>query len=111
MGLMNNIGNNIGTLLSLENVDYYPWMQHFVPDYRVVIGIQRLDGEPGGEAVLEARWSLTGAAGRTLLAGDRSVFRRPTTEPGYAGLVMAESLLVADLSMEIAAAVSREIGK
>jgi len=105
------VGNNLGMLLGVQNIDYFPWLPYFAPTFRVVIDVQRLDGTLGGEAVLEARWSVTSADGKTQLMGDRSVFRRQTTEPGYAGLVRAESQLVADLSREIAAAVARQIGK
>jgi len=105
------VGNNLGMLLGTQNIDYFPWLPYFVPTYRVVIDLQRLDGTLGGEAVLEVRWSVTSADGKTQLAGDRSVFRRPTTEPGYAGLVRTESQLVADLSREIAAEIDRQIGK
>lgn len=103
------VGENLSVLLGVENVDYFPWMPHFTPNYRVVIDIQRFDGSLGGEAVLEARWSVADTDGKKLLAGGRSALRRKLTEPGYAGLVKAESFLVADFCKQMAGAIGQLI--
>lgn len=102
--LATTIGNNLVFLLGAGGVDYYPWMQHFRPTHRVVIGVERLDGELGGEAVLEARWSVVSPDGKKTLIEKRSVYRRTMSGTGYADLVMEESLLVGDLCREIAQA-------
>jgi len=102
--LATTIGNNLVFLLGAGGVDYYPWMQHFRPTHRVVIGVERLDGELGGEAVLEARWSVLSPDGKKTLIEKRSVYRRTMSGTGYADLVMEESLLVGDLCREIAQA-------
>lgn len=103
------VGNNLSLLLGVDNVGYFPWLPHFEPTCRLVIDIERLDGDLGGEAVLEARWSVIGANGKAQLAGGRSVYRRPVSGNSYAGLVTAESQLVADFCKEMAKAIEQSL--
>ncbi len=58
------VGENLGVLLGIKNLGYFPWMPYFKPTYQLIIDIQRLDGALGGEAVLVARWSVVNAAGQ-----------------------------------------------
>ena len=96
------VGDNLGVLLGVEKIGFFPWMHYFTPSYRVVIDFQRLDGSLDGEAVLGARWAVADAEGKEFLAGDKIVLRQPLQEASYAALVKAESLLVAELSKTIA---------
>ena len=96
------LGDNLGDLLGVEKVGYFPWMHYFKPTYRVVIDVVRLDGALDGEAVLSARWAVTDADGKEFLAGGKSDYRRPLQGSDYAALVEAESLLVAELSKKVA---------
>ena len=96
------VGDNLGVLLGVKKIGVFPWMHYFTPSYRVVIDFQRLDGSLDGEAVLGARWAVADAEGKEFLAGDKIVLRQPLEEPGYASLVKAESLLVAQMSKKIA---------
>jgi len=103
------VGDNLGLLLGVDKVDTFPWMSHFKPNYRIVIDIQRLDGTLDGEAGLAARWNVADSEGKELLAGGRSVFRQPLQGSGFAALVKAESLLVAELSKKVAGEINRLI--
>ena len=96
------VGDNLGVLLGVEKIGFFPWMHYFTPSYRVIVDIQRLDGSLDGEAVLGARWAVADAEGKEFLAGDKIVLRQPLQEASYAALVKAESLLVAELSKKIA---------
>ena len=96
------VGDNLGVLLGVEKIGFFPWMHYFTPSYRVVIDFQRFDGSLDGEAVLGARWAVADAEGKEFLAGDKIVLRQPLQEASYAALVKAESLLVAELSKKIA---------
>ncbi|SHO47002.1 PqiC family protein [Desulfopila aestuarii] len=102
--LATTIGNNLVFLLGAGGVDYYPWRQYFRPTHRIVIAVERLDGELGAEAVLEVRWSVVSPDGKKTLKEKRSVYRRTMAGSGYPDLVMEESLLVGDLCREIAQA-------
>jgi len=96
------VGDNLGVLLGVEKIGFFPWMHYFSPTYRIVIDFQRLDGSLDGEAVLGARWAIADSEGKEFLAGDKIVLRQPLQEPSYAALIKAESLLVAELSKTIA---------
>ena len=96
------VGDNLGGLLGVEKVGFFPWMNYFSPTFRVIIDIQRLDGSLDGEAVLDARWAIADADGRELLAAGKADFRRDVDSGGYVELVKAESFLVAELSKKIA---------
>jgi uncharacterized lipoprotein YmbA len=64
------------------------------------VDVDRLHGTLDGEAVLVARWRLSPRSGAP---GDyRFAAREALTEPGYAGLVEAEVLLLRQLSRAIA---------
>ena len=96
------LGDNLGALLDVSKVGTFPWLNYFTPTYRVVIDIQRFDGSLGGDAVLDARWAVADAEGKEFLAGGKTTLSQPLQGPGYAALVEAESLLVAELSKKVA---------
>ena len=101
------LGDNLGALLDVKKVGTFPWLNYFTPTYRVVIDIQRFDGSLGGDAVLDARWAVADAEGKESLAGGKITLSQPLQGPGYAALVKAESLLVAELSKTLAGEIDR----
>ena len=96
------LGDNLGQLLGVEKIGFFPWMHHFKPTYRVIVDVLRLDGAIDGEAVFSVRWAISDADGKDFLAGKKSVYRQPLEDASYAALIKAESQLVAELSKEIA---------
>jgi uncharacterized lipoprotein YmbA len=98
------LGDNLGYLLGQEKIAFFPWMQNFKPTHRVVIEIIEFDGQLGGEAILNVRWAIADPAGEIDLIREQSVYRQPVDGDDYAGLVRAQSQLIAMLSREIAAA-------
>ena len=50
---------NLAALLPNDRVVLYPWRASEAVDCKVSIDVQRFDGVVGGEAVLEAEWSLS----------------------------------------------------
>ena len=99
------LGDNLGQLLGVEKIGFFPWMHHFEPTYRVTVDVMRLDGSIDGEAVFSARWAVSDSEGKDYLAGKKSVYRQPLEDASYAALIKAESQLVAALSKEIAGAI------
>jgi len=96
------LGDNLGVLLGVEKVGFFPWMHHFKPTYRIEVVIVRLDGALDGEAVLSARWAVSDTDGNEFLAGGKSDYRQSLDDASYAALIKAESQLIASLSREIA---------
>lgn len=101
------VGDNLGAMLGVEKVAFYPWLHHFQPSHRVVLDIVRFDGTLEGEVVLSVRWAIVDAEGRDYLAGGKSVYRQAVASQAYKDLVRAESLLLMELSREMADAIKQ----
>jgi len=100
------LGDNLGQLLGIDKVGFFPWLQHFKPTYRVMVDIIRLDGSIDGDAVLSARWAVADSEGKSYLAGKKSDYKQPLEDASYAALTKAESQLLSALSKEIAAEIA-----
>lgn len=97
------LGENLGDLLGVEKIAFFPWMRHFSPTHRIIIDIIQFDGDLSGDAVLSVRWVIADSTGKVTLAGGKSDYQQPVESDDHAGLVKAQSLLLAELSREIAA--------
>ena len=63
------LGDNLGQLLGVEKIGFFPWLHHFKPTYRVTVDVLRLDGAIDGKAVLSARWAVYDADGKEVEDG------------------------------------------
>ena len=104
---INVLADNIGFLLSTEQIHLYPWRLSVPIDYQIVLDIVRCDGRLGDAAWLEVRWSIFEGLGKKLLKASRSNIREPMTGAEYGDLVAAQSRALAKLSQEIAAAIQQ----
>ena len=96
------VANNLGNLLGTEQVEHFPWKRHFKADYQIRIHIEKMDGELGGKAHLKARWWLrVGNAGTDKLA-EYAKYTIEIKGNDYAAYAAALSLLLYQLSQEIA---------
>jgi uncharacterized lipoprotein YmbA len=102
---INVLADNIGVLLSTENIYLYPWRMSVPIDYQVALDVVRCDGRLGDAAWLEVRWSVFKGPEKKLLKTNRSSIREPVGGADYAALVAAQSRAVAKLSQEIAEAI------
>jgi uncharacterized lipoprotein YmbA len=100
-GFTRALAGDLSTLLATHRVAVFPWGGYFQPTYRVVMNVQRFDGQPGGTVTLDATWTLLDKdAGE--LAVRRSVIEEQTAGGGYEGLVSAKGRAVGRLGREIA---------
>ncbi len=100
------LGENLGQLLDIDSIGFFPWLPHFKPTYRVIIDVIHLTGSlEKGEAVFNVHWVVADGKGKTSLADARKTYRQPLENKTYPALVKAESQLVAQLSREIATAI------
>jgi uncharacterized lipoprotein YmbA len=102
---INVLADNIGVLLSTDQIYLYPWRLSVPIDYQVVMDVVRCDGRLGDAAYLEVRWSIFRGPEKKLLKIHRSSIREPVTGADYAALVAAQSRALAKLSQEIAEAI------
>ena len=96
---------NLAALLGTDHVLVGTQARITSLDYRVSLAIKRFDGMPGGEALLEARWTVSGKGGQAVLDAKTTTYREAVPGKTYQELVEAESRLLAALSRDIAAAI------
>jgi len=93
---------NITVLLPTDRAWLFPGLGSGVPDYRVLIRVDELAGNAGGEVVLDAQWSITAADASTVPASRRTRLTRPSQVDDYGAIVEAMVELVGEMSREIA---------
>jgi uncharacterized lipoprotein YmbA len=97
---------NLSLLLATDQVEVFPWRGPTSIAYQVIIDVTQFLGEPGGQASLEARWSVVGKNGKEVLVRKKSSFIEPVGGQDYQTLAAALSRTVAQLSRDIAAAIT-----
>jgi uncharacterized protein len=95
---------NLSSLTCTKDVVVFPWRSGMPINYRVDIEVLRLDGKPGGNVYMDARWDVTKTSSPPE-AWRTSTFVIPTENSGYDGFVKAQSKAVGALSVEIAKAI------
>ena len=100
------LAENLSQLLATDQVMVFPWQGPADVSYHVIIDVTRFLGELGGQASLEARWSVIGKNGKEVLARKKSSFTEPVGGQDYQALAAALSRTVAHLSRDIAATVT-----
>ena len=96
---------NLAALLGTEKVAPYNHESLFPFTHHAVLSINRFDGHPNSEVLLDVTWSIKKAGVSAPLIVQRSEIHAPVKTPGYAGLVAAQSKALADLSTRVAEAI------
>ena len=81
----------------------FPMISPMNPDWRVSVDVLRLDGVPGGKAVLDAGWTLATPNGEIVRQGRFTDSQ--ASGPAVADLVKAQSLLLERLGKVLSEAV------
>ena len=105
------MANNLSVLVPTERISVYPAMLPPDVDLRIAVEVLRFDGSLGGEAVLEARWSLIVSDTDEPILTKRSRFEQATGGPGYDAFVEALNRALEALSREVAQEVRRAVGR
>ncbi len=95
--IIENLGNQLGT----EQVISYPWSSYFDPDYRIVIEILNMTGQPGDLVTLRAGWTIVDRSGEQILVRKISEFQQQSSDQSFNSLVEAENQSIALLCQEI----------
>ena len=93
---------NLSVMLSEDRIDVLSMGRPVDTDFSINVQIIRLDGKPGEEMVLIARWSLFDQRENLLSLTKRSVFRETVGNGGYQRFVRVQNRLIESLSREIA---------
>jgi uncharacterized lipoprotein YmbA len=98
---------NLAALLKTERVAPYNRENLFPFTHHVVFSVNRFDGWPTGEVLLDVTWSIKKSGVSDPLIVQRSEIREPVATPNYAGLVAAQSKALAEISSRIADAIKQ----
>jgi len=107
-GVSRVLVENLSQLLGTARIDVFPWKTPAPADYQVRIMLLRFDGEPGGQAVLKARWSLAAAGQEKPVVERISAFVEQVASGSYEALVEAQNRALERLSRDIAAAIQAQ---
>jgi hypothetical protein len=104
------LAENLSQLLGTDRIIIFPRENASSSDYQIIVTVIRFDGEPGGNAVLSARWSIYGGGGKQELVSKKTDISEAAGTQGYEALVSAQSRTIIALSKEIARAI-KALGK
>ncbi len=94
---------DLGASLGGRPVQPYPWDAGGRPAYTVAVNIGQFHSLSGGDAILDAAWSVIDGGSSTTLDSRTVTLREPLSEEGYEGVVAAQSRLLTRLAERIAA--------
>jgi uncharacterized lipoprotein YmbA len=98
------LAENLSLWLNTKKVAIFPGTRLRLFDYSVHMNVTRFDGRPGEKTHLRARWAITDRK-REALFNEHTVLSRPTEDDSIASMVASQSLLLEDISREIAQAI------
>jgi uncharacterized lipoprotein YmbA len=99
------IAENLTNLLSTDKVLTYPAIGAIETDYRIEMGISMFEGRLGESAELIARWAIFDIQGKNVKSITSTRIIEPVQGTGYAGMIAAQSRILASLSRELADAI------
>ena len=99
------IAENLTLLLCTESIHLFPWMTSIKPDYIVKADVMEMSGDLDTKAYLQVQWTLWGAAEGKEIVRRRSTYNEVVQDPTYHSLVQAYSIMVGQLSRDIAEAI------
>ncbi len=99
------LGRNLALLLGTEFIAVYPDPGLFPLQYKVLMNVERFDGELGDEVLLRIRWLIVSTSTGEALTVRYETFREPMASRSYENLVEAYGQLLARLSRAIAATI------
>ncbi len=95
------LAQHLQARLPLTRVQTVPWDTSQTPQYQVVVKLTQFDGTPHGKAQLRGVWQLQAGQDSKILSTTTVALTQQTTTPDVAGLVTAQSVLVAQLADQI----------
>lgn len=99
------LAGNLSAFLVTDRIYTYPWDTPEAVGYQVLVNVSRFDAEPGGNAVLKARWSLVARKdGEKTILTQKTNLSEPVGADTYNALVEAQSRVLEKFSREVAAA-------
>ena len=97
------LAENLPSLLCVKSIAIFPWKGGTPIDYRIDVGVIRMDGILGESASLDVPWSISDGTGRkkSPLLTKRSTYKEFTGGGDHGAFVSAQSRNLASLSRDI----------
>ena len=96
------LAENLGYLLSTDNIHIHPWRKSVPIDYQVALDLIRFDGKPDEQVWLAARWTIFKGPDKELVQVKRTSIQEMVRGGKYESLVAAQSQALAALSRQMA---------
>ncbi len=96
------IAENLAEMLGDLPIDVISMERPVETDFSITVQILRLDGKPGKEMVLIARWTLFDQTENVLSLTERFFGQEKMADDSYESLVSSQNRLIESLSREIA---------
>jgi uncharacterized lipoprotein YmbA len=103
---MRVLKENLADRLRTDSIFVYPWPPGAVFEFQVSAEVTRFDALPGDSAELDVQWMILRYHDGEVILSRKSSFSVDLGGSDYKTIVAAESRAVADLSREMAAAVT-----
>ncbi len=99
------VAEDLAEMLGADGIDIITSSRFMKADFRITVEVLRLDGQPGRQAVLTARWSLFDQAGNNLVLTRQSEIQEALADDSFLAFVTAQNRMVTTLCREMADAV------
>jgi len=103
--IIQTLTDNLAALLKTERIERYPWRFGFKPAYQVRIDLEQLDGQPGAEVLLKARWRLIRDNREVVVK--RAIIRQKVAGKDFSAYIKTQSGALAELSRQIAITIKK----
>lgn len=113
------LAENLSVELSTDRISIYPWKGTAPVDYQVTVQVTAFEVTPGGQTLLDTRWSIVGQDTKQVLTMARSSYRQDLDSGGeedaaavsYEAVAAAMSRNISDLGRDIAAKIKALSGQ
>jgi uncharacterized lipoprotein YmbA len=97
--------DNLSSLLPNANLLSHPWNRAIPVDFRIKVDVTGFEKQPDGVVLLAANWNLLDGEGSTLRK-EKARIRVEVPDQSYQAVVSAMNAAIAELSEELASALS-----
>jgi uncharacterized protein len=101
------LAENLAVQIPTDRINLFPWPRTAPIEYQVTVDVTEFYMQMDGQSSLVALWSIFKGEGKEALLSRKSHFRAPASTQDYGAVVAAMRQTVADLSREIAGALSK----
>ena len=105
------LGQNLSVLLPINRLVFFPWESTRSPAYQVEVEVLRFEANAAGDVQLSARWVVLETSKKVAPKSGETLLVRQAAAKSTDAAVAALSETLADLSREIANAISAITGQ